>query len=177
VVVDLDATAVDCRRRGSVASLEYPDTPMALIYDYAPSEVLKQFATKGKFLIRIPCSPELLTHYLQAALSNATHQSDPTIQPGTAFEVTPRLFSDRQLATIASSNPNIKCECPQHTSALVASLSSFENYCRRCVIESPNDAEVHEHLGNEIGKARSIVENALLYLCEKDGLVIPKDVE
>lgn len=175
LMVDLDASAIECRRRVSVAALENPDIPMALVYDYAPSELLRQFSKEGRFLIRIPCSPELLTHYLNAALANATHQADPTAQSDISFKSAPRVFTDKQLATIAASNPNIKCECPHHTSALVASLASFENYCRRCEIESPDDKEVHEYLGTEIGKARAIVEDALLYLCQKDNLVIPED--
>ena len=175
LLIDLDTTTVECRRRVSVAALEHPGVPIALIYDYAPSELLRQFSTDGRFLIRIPCSPELLAHYLTAALSNATHQADPTVQGNIDFVGAPRIFTDKQLATIAASNPNIKCECPHHTSALVASLASFENYCRRCEIESPNDKEVHEYLGREISKARSVVEDALLYLCQKDNLVIPPD--
>ena len=173
LLIDLDTTTVECRRRVSVAALEHPGVPIALIYDYAPRDLLRQFSTDGRFLIRIPCSPELLAHYLTAALSKATHQSDPTVQGNIDFVSAPRIFTDKQLATIAASNPNIKCECPHHTSALVASLASFENYCRRCEIESPNDKEVHEYLGREIGKARAIVEDALLYLCQKDNLVIP----
>ena len=175
LMVDLDVSAIECRRRVSVAAIEYPDVPMALVYDYAPSELLRQFSKEGRFLIRIPCSPELLTHYLNAALANATHQADPTAQSEISLNSAPRLFTDKQLATIAASNPNIKCECPHHTSALVASLASFENYCRRCEIESPTDKEVHEYLGTEIGKARAIVEDALLYLCQKDDLIIPPD--
>lgn len=175
LMVDLDASAIECRRRVSIAAIEYPDIPMALVYDYAPSELLKQFSKEGRFLIRIPCAPELLTHYLNAALANARHQGDPTAQSEVSFKSAPRLFSDKQLATIAASNPNINCECPHHTSALVASLASFENYCRRCEVESPADKEVHEYLGTEIGKARAIVEDALLYLCQKDNLVIPPD--
>ncbi len=173
LLIDLDTTTVECRRRVSVAAFEYPGIPIALIYDYATSDLLRQFSTDGRFLIRIPCSPELLAHYLTAALSKATHQSDPTVQGNIDFVGTPRIFTDKQLATIAASNPNIKCECPHHTSALVASLASFENYCRRCEVESPKDKEVHEYLGREIGKARAIVEDALLYLCQKENIDIP----
>ncbi len=175
LVIDLDTSAMECRRRVSIAAIEHPDTPIALIYDYAPSELLRQFSKEGRFLIRIPCSTELLTHYLNAALANATHQADPTADADLASQSAPRKFTDKQLALIAASNPNIKCECPHHTSALVASLASFENYCRRCEVESPDDKEVHEYLGTEIGKARAIVEDALLYLCEKDNLEIPSD--
>ena len=174
LIIDLNASPVECRRRITIASHEHPKTPMAIVYDYAPRELVKQYADEGKFLIHIPCSPELLAHYMHAALANATHQNAP-LDDHPSFESPERLFTDKQLATIAASNPNIKCECPHHISALVASLASFENYCRRCEIESPKDADVHTYLGKEIAKARSIVEEALLYLCEKDKLVVPRD--
>jgi DNA-binding transcriptional MerR regulator len=175
LLIDLDAPQVDCKRRVTLAAYEHPNTPIALIYDYAPREIIQQFSNEGKFLIHIPCSPELLVHYVHAAMANATHQNAPTTETTGGFPSPPRLFSDKQLATLASSNPNIKCECPHHISALVASLASFENYCRRCEAESPKDAEVHSYLGKEISRARSIVEDALLYLCEKDNLVVPTD--
>lgn len=172
VIVGLDAQIAESRRRVSVAVLENPGVPIALVYDYAPRELIQRFSAEGRFLIRVPCSPELLAHYVHAAMANASHQADPTAN-GPLPEA-PRLFTDRQLATIAASNPDIKCECPHHISALVASLASFENYCRRCEIESPQDAEVHHHLGGEIARARSLVEEALLYLCQKDNLVVPE---
>lgn len=176
VVIALDGAIAESRRTVTVASHEYPDTPIAILYDYAPRELIQQFSGDGYFLIRIPCSAELLTHYLHAAMVNATHQNAPMdLVKDNGIPSNPRVFSDKQLATIASSNPNIKCECPHHISALVASLASFENYCRRCEIESPEDAEVHTYLGSEIAKARSLVENALLYLCEKDALIVPSD--
>ncbi len=177
VVIAMDANAVETRRRVSLARHEHPDTPIALIYDFAPRELIKQFSDAGYFLIRWPTPKEVLEHYIVAAIANASHQTEPIgMEDGTVTGSAPqRVFSDRQLTLIASTNPNIKCECPHHISALVASLASFENYCRRCEIESPADAEVHAHLGYEIGKARSLVENALLYLCEKDNLEIPKE--
>ncbi|MEM9159307.1 MAG: MerR family transcriptional regulator [Verrucomicrobiota bacterium] len=173
VAIDLSTTPTECRRRIALASHEFPDTPIVLIYDFAPSDLIMQFTQEGRFLIRVPCSPELFEHYLTAARVNASHQSAPHLTETTSFDAPKRLFTDKQLATIASSNPNIKCECPHHISALVSSLASFENYCRRCEIESPTDAEVHSHLGSEIAKARSIVEEALLYLCQKDNLNVP----
>lgn len=176
VVIDLETSTVESRRRVTIASHDYPKIPIALIYDYAPRELVQQFSEEGKSLIRVPCSAELLAHYINAAMANATHQSAPAEASGdNGFTAEPRLFSDRQLATIAASNPNINCECPHHISALVASLASFESYCRRCEVESPKDAEVHTYLGKEIARARSVVEGALLYLCESDNLAIPAD--
>lgn len=176
IVIDLDASPVECRRRVTLAAHEFPQVPIALIYDFAQRDLIRQFSDEGRFLIHVPCSPELLEHYLIAAMAKASHQSSPAEYDGTSsFDAPERLFSDKQLATIAASNPNIKCECPHHISALVSSLASFENYCRRCEVESPKDADIHSHLGGEIAKARSIVEEALLYLCQRDNLEIPQD--
>ncbi len=176
IVITMDNNAVETRRRVSLTRHEYPDTPIAIIYDFAPRDLIKQFSEAGYFLIRWPTPKEVLEHYIVAAIANASHQTEPfNLDDDTITGNAPkRMFSDRQLTLIASRNPNIKCECPHHISALVASLASFENYCRRCEIESPTDAEIHAHLGYEIGKARSIVENALLYLCERDNLEIPE---
>lgn len=175
IVADLDGSPQECRRRIASLKHSHPGTPIAIIYDFAPSDLIKQFAEASHFIIRYPCPKEVLEHYLVAAISRATSQTAPI--DNVALPLPPhapeRVFTDRQLALIASSNPNIKCECPHHISALVASLASFENYCRRCEIESPKDADVHARLGKEIGQARSIVESALLYLCEKDNLVVP----
>ena len=88
---------------------------------------------------------------------------------------TDRILSDRQLLAISSSTPKLKCECPQHMSALVSSLTGFEDYCARCEVESPEDTILHAHLGKEVAKARHIVEKALVYLCETDQLEIPKE--
>ena len=175
IAIDLSATAVDCRRRVAVAKHEFPGVPLVLIYDYTTKDLIRGFSKEGHFLIRVPCSPEMFEHYIHAALANATYQSMPSqeYEGGSSANYPPRIFSDKQLATIATSNPNIKCECPHHISALVSSLASFENYCRRCENESPKDAEIHAHLGKEIAEARSIVEDALLYLCEADNLRVP----
>ena len=174
VAIDLSVSDIECRRRVTLARHQNPGVPIVLIYDYAPKNLIKGFSNEGFFLIRVPCSPELFEHYICAALARASHQSAP--QHGEAQSrdgFADRVFTDRQLTTIASSNPNIKCECPHHISALVASLVSFENYCNRCEDESPLDAEIHAHLGKEIASARSIVERALLYLCERDNFKIP----
>lgn len=174
IAIDLRAPTVESRRRVALARHEFPGVPLVLIYDYSPKDLIREFSKAGHFLIRVPCSPELFEHYINAALANATHQSSPEEIDSTNGAPYPaRVFSDKQLAIIAQSNPNIKCECPHHISALISSLASFENYCRRCEIESPQDAEIHSRLGKEIAAARSIVEEALLYLCERDNIKVP----
>ncbi|MBK1880098.1 MerR family transcriptional regulator [Pelagicoccus mobilis] len=173
IVCELSSSIADCRQDLAIVRHEYPNVPVAVIYDFAPRGAISELSNKNIFLIHAPCSPELLAHYIHAAIAGSTHQSTPTDAKGSSYAK--RLFSERQLAQIANSNPSIKCECPHHISALVASLVSFEKYCEHCEIEAPSDAEIHTHLGKEIAKARGIVEEALLYLCTKDNIPIPQD--
>lgn len=175
VVCELGGSMSDCRQNLAVIRHEYPNTPLAIIYDYAPRGAISELSAKGIFLIHAPCSAELLAHYIHAAMAGSSHQSSPNNEA--SAENAKRLFSEKQLAMIASSNPSIKCECPHHISALVSSLASFERYCQHCEKESPSDAELHTYLGNEIARARVIVEEALLYLCTKDNIKIPADTD
>jgi len=175
VVCELSGSIANCRQNLAIIRHEHPNTPISVIYDFAPRGAINELSSKNIFLIHAPCSPELLAHYIHAAVAGSSHQSAPTDTKGKAYAK--RLFSEKQLAQIANSNPTIKCECPLHISALVASLASFEKYCEHCEIEAPSDAEIHTHLGKEIARARSIVEEALLYLCTKDNIPIPKDPE
>ena len=173
VICELSGSISNCRQDLAIVKHEYPEVPIAVIYDFAPRGAISELSSKNIFLIHAPCSPELLAHYIHAAIAGSTHQSAPTDTTGK--EYAKRLFSERQLAQIANSNPTIKCECPHHISALVASLVSFEKYCEHCEIEAPKDAEIHTHLGKEIARARGIVEEALLYLCTNDNIPIPQD--
>jgi len=173
VLCELGGSIAECRQNLAIIRHEHPNVPISVIYDFAPRGAINELSNKNVFLIHAPCSPELLAHYIHAAIAGSSHQSTPTDATGNAYNK--RLFTEKQLAQIANSNPTIKCECPHHISALVASLVSFEKYCEHCEIEAPNDAEIHTHLGKEIAKARVIVEEALLYLCTMDNIHIPKD--
>lgn len=173
IVCELGNSMAECRQTLAVIRHEYPKVPVSIIYDFAPRGAISELSEKNIFLIHAPCSPELLAHYVHAAIAGSNHQSTPSDATGQAYSK--RLFTERQLAQIANSNPTIKCECPHHISALIASLVSFEKYCEHCEIEAPQDAEIHTHLGNEIARARGIVEEALLYLCTKDNIRIPND--
>jgi len=175
VLCELSGSMSECRRDLAIIRHEYPNTPVSVIYDFAPKGAVNELSEKNIFLIHAPCSAELLAHYIHAAIAGSSHQSAPTETSGKTSAQ--RLFSDNQLAHIANSNPSIKCECPHHISALVASLVSFERFCEHCEIDAPQDADIHTYLGREISKARGIVEEALLYLCTQDNISYPSERE
>jgi DNA-binding transcriptional MerR regulator len=152
---------------------KWPEIPIILFYDFLSREQLRRLGSEGFFLIRLPIPNEQLEQYLfkaaglkrvpkEIVLTDPEHQKDAE-----------RLFSENQLISIANSSPKLKCECPNHMSALVSSLTMFEDYCHSCEVNSPADEQLHKHLGYEVSLARRRVEEALMYLCEADGLPIP----
>ena len=173
IVCELSGSMPECRQSLAIIRHEYPNAPIAVIYDFAPRGAVSELSNKNVFLIHAPCSAELLAHYIHAAIAGSSHQSAAKAHRGHPYA--DRLFSELQLAQIANSNSSIKCECPHHVSALVSSLASFEKYCQSCENESPGDAELHSYLGKEIASARGIVEQALLFLCFKENIPIPDD--
>ena len=174
IVLEIEGTEQEFQIQLNRASAEFPRVPIVLMYDFLQRDRLKNYGKQGFFLIKRPIPLELLEQYLHTA---AGHNQQPDESLGTDESVgsTERVLTDRQLLAISSSTPKIKCECPQHMSALVSSLTGFEDYCARCEVESPEDTILHAHLGKEVAKARHIVEKALVYLCETDQIDIPNE--
>ena len=155
------------------ATAEFPGVPLVILYDFLQSDRLRALGKQGYFLIKKPVPPELLEQYLITA---AGHSPSTTAKDQAGIQQSEgkaRLLTDSQLAAIAATNPRVKCECPHHMSALVSSLTAFEDYCARCEVESPEDTILHAHLGREVSQARHIIEKALIYLCETDQIEIP----
>ena len=151
----------------------WPDIPLALFYDFLSREQLRRLGDEGFFLIRLPVPNEQLELYLFKAAGQKRVPRDIELQDPKHQKDAERLFSQNQLISIANATPKLKCECPNHMSALVSSLIAFEDYCHSCEVDSPADAELHRHLGYEVSMARRRVEEALMYLCEAEGLPLP----
>ena len=84
----------------------------------------------------------------------------------------PRLFSSEQLAMIGQHSSAVKCECPQHLSQLLESLSAFEEYSRECENRNEQDAELHGFLHSETAQCRHRMELALEELMKREGIEI-----
>lgn len=78
----------------------------------------------------------------------------------------PRLFSRAQLGRLQEIQSAVRCECPSHLSELVTSLSAFEEYSRGCENRDNEDAKLHAHLYKQTSRARRLLEEALLALCQ-----------
>ena len=87
--------------------------------------------------------------------------SDAALKPGM-----PRLFTQAQLGRLQELKSTVRCECPSHVSELVTSLAAFEEYSRTCQNTDAEDAKLHAHLYEQTSRARRIMEQALLALCQ-----------
>ena len=84
--------------------------------------------------------------------------------------ITPRLFNQQQLATLANTSTAIDCECPQHLAQLVGDLSAFEIYSANCANRNDDDAALHRYLHQTTAQARALVEVALQKVADAEGL-------
>lgn len=175
IVLEIDGTEPQFQIVLNRASAEFPGVPVVLMYDFLQRDRLRNYGKQGYFLIKRPIPQELLEQYLFTAAGRRQKPDNGNIAREESDDAKPRMLSERQLQAIASSTTQVKCECPQHMSTLVSSLTGFEDYCARCEIESPEDTILHAHLGREVAKARNIVEKALVYLCKTDQIEIPDD--
>jgi len=172
VVLSASTSLESLLHSASLIRKHWPDTPIAVLYEFISREHLHRMNQEGFFLIRWPIQREQLEHYLfkAAGQSNLPSNALDNVEESGYRE---RLFDDHQLMVIANANTEIKCECPDHLSALVSNLVGFEDYCKRCEVDNQEDARVHQHLGVEVSIARRRVEEALRFLCEADNIPIP----
>ncbi|HRI53141.1 MAG TPA: hypothetical protein PLW65_23465 [Pseudomonadota bacterium] len=96
-----------------------------------------------------------------AALAPVDSSAEPL--PGASQ---PRLFSQAQLGRLQEIKSAVRCECPSHLSELVTSLAAFEEYSRSCENRDVEDAKLHAHLYRQTSRARRVMEEALLALCQ-----------
>lgn len=87
--------------------------------------------------------------------------SDAALKPGM-----PRMFTQAQLGRLQELKSTVRCECPSHVSELVTSLAAFEEYSRTCQNTDAEDAKLHAHLFEQTSRARRLMEQALLALCQ-----------
>ncbi len=147
-----------------------PNVAVVVIFDFMQRGPLQELSKANIHLLRWPLNNIMIERYLYGILPSIGKQRNHQ----TSLEEPPqRAFTDRQLSVIGESHPAITCECPRHVSSVVSNLASFEEYCQQCLTTTPQDKKVHEYLYFETARARQIMEQALLRLCEEDGIQIP----
>jgi DNA-binding transcriptional MerR regulator len=150
---------------------------VAVLYGFAAAGVLDSLRQAGIALQRDPLSNAALGRWLLSLLATAEPSAASpatlratglALQPG---PVAPRIYDDAALADFAGLSSTIACECPRHVAELLVQLSHFEQYCGECAHRSPDDAELHQYLGQVSGTARTLFEAALERIAVHEGLM------
>lgn len=84
----------------------------------------------------------------------------------------PKIFSKEQLGKLQEIISTVECECPNHISSIVQSLIEFEDYSEKCFNKNDQDVAIHQYLYLETAKARHIMEQALIKVCEFENITL-----
>ncbi len=150
---------------------------VVVLYEFAPRKLLRQLILSGARLVQGWPGVESLRRIIRETagtprvvplLETAVAPSTNGHPPGGSNP--PRVFSDPDLGRLREVDSAVDCECPNHMAQLVAGLVAFEEYSRDCESRDARDAELHAHLHRETGRARAIMERALLHLCQEEGI-------
>ena len=151
--------------------------PLVVVYQFAQRRVIDAIHGSGSILLKGPLKVQELMTTLQkiSGSSWGTNQMIPIssmdgIRSATMnFETRPdRIFSDLQLMNGTQYQSKVECECPNHLSEIISSLSAFEQYTESCINLSEEDRELHQRLALGTGHVRGIMERLLQEVCERE---------
>jgi len=127
----------------------------------------------GHEVARAPSDAAEIASLCRTLLRLPTTKQRGMEAPSSSAAPPPPRFDERALVALADASPTIYCECPRHLVDLVLSLSSFERYSAECANRGPDDAALHRDLEQTAGRARVLIEDALLRVAAIEGLTIP----
>jgi len=140
-----------------------------VVYGFGTRQALRDLDSAGVACLRTPV--EAAEIEAACAMPRAPMQSrqagDETIAPG---KVPPRLLTPQQLVRISTRSPVLACECPHHLVELINSMAAFETYSLECQHKNAEDAQIHAHLHSTAGRARAMLETALLRVAQFEGI-------
>ncbi len=134
-------------------------------YGFTGRRILRRLDLLNVLCVRAPADLTQLMRICRLAIPRLAAQRDNA----GAQTVAARRFSDQQLLQVASLDPTLRCECPQHLASLISSLAAFERYSQQCGAASPEDARLHERLYRTTATARYEMEQVLLQVLHADG--------
>lgn len=79
-------------------------------------------------------------------------------------------FSPQELDRLIERQPDIDCECPNHLALILRELTGFARYSLECEVGSPDDAELHRKVFEQIQSAQRSVLDALNSVITADGI-------
>ncbi|GGX42049.1 MerR family transcriptional regulator [Saccharospirillum salsuginis] len=77
------------------------------------------------------------------------------------FEATQAGFSQQELDMLIEWQPDIDCECPNHLARILRELTGFARYSLECEVATPEEANLHRSVFDDIQSAQRSVLDAL----------------
>lgn len=143
-----------------------------VLYRFAPSAIVRTLRAAGHVIARAPSDPLEMAALCQRLLPSQT-RGFSVAQTNDSSDPAPPRFDERALAAFADASSTVYCECPRHLVNLLQNLVSFEHYSAACASRSPEDADLHRDLKQTAGRARELLENALLRVAVAEGIPVP----
>lgn len=138
-----------------------------VIYGFGTERAVARLDTAQITPLRAPVGiPELR----QLCLGASPRTSPPAAEPAAAPTIPRRRYDTQHLIRIATASTAVHCECPHHLVDLVFNLVAFETYSAECVNTSPEDAVLHRRLHASTAQARAMIEEALAWVVEAEGM-------
>jgi MerR family transcriptional regulator, light-induced transcriptional regulator len=147
-----------------------------LIYHFAARGTLERLEGRRILSKRAPVDLAELRRWC-LSLHQGRRQADlgAGCDADIALPIPLRLFTEKELAQIATASTTVRCECPHHLVDLVSSLAAFEEYSEECEIRHVDDAALHAYLHASTAHARSIMETALAKVVAAEGIPVVPD--
>lgn len=149
----------------------YPECPVIVVHEFATRRVLDRLARLGVRLLQGPSRLGALHTLVEEAVGRPADPAVsvlPALGPEPHAEVPAPRFNDEQLGQLRELRTGLDCECPNHLASIVTALRSFEQYSRSCETADERDQALHAWLTEGSGRARALVEDLLLRVCEQE---------
>lgn len=159
-LLDLDIEEIDAVKAAVGARL------VVVLYRFGASSTVRNIRKAG----HVAAHAAVDEFGLKALCRTALRPTAPAYLPAG----TEQRLDNATLEMLAQATTTIECECPKHLVELIRSLSSFETYSEQCSVRSELDATLHQDLQQTAGRARALLEQALLRLAMLEGLPLPE---
>lgn len=140
-----------------------------VLYRFGGSAAIRALRAEGCLVARVPAEVGELVLLCRSALAG---QGMPAPESD-GEEVAPRRLDDAALAAITAAGNRLSCECPRHLSEILMMVGSFERYSAQCASRNQEDARLHRELELASGRARVVLEEAMVRLALAEGLPLP----
>jgi hypothetical protein len=141
-----------------------------LVYRYAADDALQRLPAARVQTVRAPVTPSVVRGLCLGMRPVAAIPGAASCQARASLAVSPRRYSNQELAKLALVSTAVKCECPKHLAELISDLVAFERYSSECESRNLKDAALHAYLHATASHARNLIEEALAHVIEVEGI-------